>query len=101
MILNIIYWETVSPKSEHCTTRRWHWQRKGHLGPSGMVGMSTLGSMGTSGKPEPASSSIMKSRKPDWRKGSDQHAVTRSRERQADLMVPLSWSLGGREKVMA
>lgn len=48
---------------------------------------------GVSGTPDPASSSIMKSRKPDWRKGSAQQAVTRSRERQADLMVLLAGSL--------
>ena len=52
----------------------------------------------TSGEPEPASSSIMKSRKPDWRKGRAQQAVTRSRERQADLMVPLAGSLERRRE---
>lgn len=56
------------------------------MGPSGIeiLGASV---------PDPASSSIMKSRKPDWRKGRAQQAVTRSRERQADLMVPLAGSL--------
>ena len=39
----------------------------------------------------------MKSRKPDWRKGRAQQAVTRSRERQADLMVLLAGSLEERE----
>lgn len=47
---------------------------------------------GKSGRPDPTSS-IMKSRKPDWRKGRAQQAVTRSRERQADLMVLLTGSL--------
>ena len=84
------------PRSEHCVTRRWHWQRNGHMGPSDRT--TTSGSMGTtavSTPPEPASSSIMKSMKPDWRKGSAQQAVARSRERQADLMVLLAASLWG------
>lgn len=79
------------PRSEHWTTRRWHWHLKGHLCSGGMTGVITLGS---SGVPDP-SSSIMKSRKPDWRKGRAQQAVTRSRERQADLMVLLAGSLEG------
>lgn len=60
------------------------------MGPTGMVGKPT--SVVRSGV-DPASSSIMKSRKPDWRKGRAQQAVTRSRERQADLMVLLAGSL--------
>lgn len=61
------------------------------MGPSGMGANLTSG---TSATPDPASSSIMKSKKPDWRKGGKaQHAVTRSRERQADLMVLLAGSL--------
>lgn len=80
----------VLPRSEHWITRRWHWHLNGHLGPTGMTGnLST----GTSGRPDPASSSIIKSKKPDWRKGRAQQAVTRSRERQADLMVLLAGSL--------
>lgn len=58
----------------------------------GGTGSGILGS----GVPEPASSSIMKSRKPDWRKGRPaQHTDTESRKRQADLMVQLT-SLWGR-----
>lgn len=76
------------PRSEHCTTLRWHWHLKGHFGITGITG-----SCFTSGTPDPASSSIMKSKKPDWRKGRAQQAVTRSRERQADLMVLLAGSL--------
>lgn len=100
-----MYWESVLasvwtvsgrllvlPRSEHWITRRWHWHLKGHLGPSGMMGWNLPS--GTSATPDPASSSIMKSKKPDWRKGGKaQHAVTRSRETQADLMVPLAGSL--------
>ena len=87
----------VLPRSEHWITRRWHWHLKGHLGPSGMGWSLTSGI--SVGKPDPASSSIMKSKKPDWRKGGRaQHAVTRSRERQADLMVPRAGSLGRRER---
>lgn len=78
------------PRSEHWITRRWHWHLKGHTGPTGMTG--GLRSRGS--RPDPASSSIMKSRKPDWRKGRAQQAVTRSKERQADLMVLLAGSLG-------
>ena len=78
------------PRSEHWITRRWHWHLKGHLGPSGTGGRN-LGAGDIS--PDPASSSIMKSRKPDWRKGRAQQAVTRSRERQADLMALLAGSL--------
>lgn len=81
----------VLPRSEHWITRRWHWHLNGHLGPSGMEGRPK--SVVVSGRPDPASSSIMKSRKPDWRKGRAQQAVTRSRERQADLMVLLAGSL--------
>lgn len=78
------------PRSEHCVTLRWHWHLKGHLGIPGIY-WSTSG--GNSGRPDPASSSIMKSRKPDWRNGRAQQAVTKSRERQADLMVLLAGSL--------
>ena len=56
----------------------------GRIGVNEYVGASV---------PDPPSSSIMKSRKPDWRKGRAQQAVTRSRERQADLMVLLAGSL--------
>lgn len=97
----IIERRLFSPRSEHWITRRWHWHLKGHLGPSGMV--RTEKSVITSVRPDPASSSIMKSRKPDWRKGRAQQAVTRSRERQADLMVLLAGSLrtrGHRSKVL-
>lgn len=83
-------WCLVLPRSEHWITRRWHWHLNGHLGPMGMTGK--VSSVVTSGEPDPASS-IMKSRKPDWRKGRAQQAVTRSRERQADLMVLLAGSL--------
>lgn len=79
------------PRSEHWITRRWHWHLKGHFGAAGIGGRSNT--FVTSGTPDPASSSIMKSRKPDWRKGRAQQAVTRSRERQADLMVLLAGSL--------
>lgn len=80
----------ILPRSEHWITRRWHWHRKGHLGPSGTRDKTSVVS---SGKADPGSSSIMKSKKPDWRKGRAQQAVTRSRERQADLMVQLAGSL--------
>lgn len=79
------------PRSEHWTTLRWHWHLKGHLGITGIEGSSR--SIATSDTPDPASSSIMKSKKPDWRKGRAQQAVTRSRERQADLMVLQAGSL--------
>lgn len=95
------------PRSEHWTTRRWHWHLKGHLGSGGRKGSSRGGTGGPEGpegpvrsivtSPDPASSSIMKSRKPDWRKGRAQQAVTRSRERQADLMVLLAGEPGGQE----
>lgn len=42
----------------------------------------------------------MKSRKPDWRKGRAQQAVTRSRERQADLMVLLAVEPGAQEDTL-
>lgn len=61
------------------------------MGPTGMTGKPT--SLVSSDLPDPGSSSIMKSRKPDWRKGRAQQAVTRSRERQADLMVLRAGSL--------
>lgn len=89
------------PRSEHWTTRRWHWHLKGHFGSGGIIGSSSLapgGAATLSGRsPDPASSSIMKSRKPDWRKGRAQQAVTRSRERQADLMVLPAGKPGGQE----
>lgn len=81
--------KSVLPRSEHWITRRWHWHLKGHLGPSG-TGAKAVSVISS---PDPGSSSIMKSRKPDWRKGRAQQAVTRSRERQADLMVLLAGSL--------
>lgn len=60
----------------------------------GIAGIGLIdGSRATSGTPDPASSSIMKSKKPDWRKGRAQQAVTRSRERKADFMVLQAGSL--------
>lgn len=61
------------------------------MGIAGIEGIN--GSRGASGTPDPASSSIIKSKKPDWRKGRAQQAVTRSRERQADFMVLQAGSL--------
>lgn len=89
------------PRSEHWTTRRWHWHLKGHFGSGGRAG-STAGGVSslTKSSPDPASSSIMKSRKPDWRKGRAQQAVTRSRERQADLMVLLAGEPGAQEDTL-
>lgn len=91
--LTITVWYLFSPRSEHWITRRWHWHLNGHLGASGLIGPVCTGTSGTSGRPDPGSSSIMKSRNPDWRNGRAQQAVTRSRERQADLMVLLAGSL--------
>lgn len=42
----------LSPRSEHCTTRCWHWHPKGHVGNSGMS--PTVGS-----KADPSSSSLI------------------------------------------
>lgn len=84
----------VVPRSEHWITRRWHWHLKGHFGIWGNPTSGTLGTVSAvNTSPDPGSSSIMKSRKPDWRKGRAQQAVTRSKERQADLMVPQAGSL--------
>lgn len=97
--------EEVLPKSEHCTTLKWHWHLKGHTcwvgttgGAKGPVRGVDGGRSGSGTTPEPGSSSIMKSKKPDWRKGRPaQHTDTESRKRQADLMVQLT-SLWGEVK---
>lgn len=85
------------PRSEHCTTRRWHWHLNGQTGPAGTSGSSSFfGFVGfVSGGPSPeiGSSSTIKSMKPDWRKGRAQHTDTKSRVRQANLMLSLTWKV--------
>lgn len=102
--------QEVLPKSEHCTTLKWHWHLKGHncwggtkggissSGPGRGLGLGTVGASASG--PSPEGSSIMKSKKPDWRKGRPaQHTDTESRKRQADLMVQLTSLWGGVKRI--
>ena len=70
------------PRSEHCTTRRWHWQRKGHTGPNPDVMESSVGGISA----DPSSSSI-KSKRPCWWNGVAKHAGSSRTKRRASLMA--------------
>ena len=95
-----------SPRSEHWTTRRWHWQRKGQTGP---IGSNSGTSRKRSSGPIPeASSSSIKSNKPFCWNGPAQETCATKKKIIVAFMISLeyfhnqgTWEISGRFRRVA